>query len=60
MVTAWIGRNLDDTKVRIKANASMVKEVDKFIYLESEINSKGKMERDFNIKIKTTLNSIKL
>jgi hypothetical protein len=54
-----ISRNLD-AKIRIKANDTMVKEVDKLVYLESEINSEGKLAEISTEKYKIALNSIKL
>jgi hypothetical protein len=40
-----------DTNIIIKVNDTMVKQVDKFIYLGSEINSEGKTDREINRKI---------
>jgi hypothetical protein len=56
MVTMRIWRNLD-AKVKLKANDPTVKEIDKFIYLESEINSEGKLTERSIGKYDTTLNS---
>jgi hypothetical protein len=40
-----------DTDVRIRVNDTLVKEADKCIYLGSDINLEGEIDREINIKI---------
>jgi hypothetical protein len=53
-----ISRNLD-TNVQLKVNDTMLKEMDKFIYLGSEIQNRKSLERSVE-KYDIVLNSIKL